>query len=123
MVQLLTASRQHIKQSILQQDISKLTAEDLETFDASIWLASPACQPYSVLGLQKGAADPRAQSFLHLMHNVLATMVEHGTQPKYLLVENVAGFEVAFLCISGSICSCSPVIKYTNGYCCTLKAT
>jgi tRNA (cytosine38-C5)-methyltransferase len=59
-----------------------------------MWLASPACQPYTVLGLGKGAADPRAASFFHLMEVVLRAMVERETQPEYILVENVAGFEV-----------------------------
>ncbi len=42
----------------------------------------------------KGAADPRAQSFLHLIENVLPALAERGTAPACLLVENVAGFEV-----------------------------
>ncbi|KAG9058172.1 hypothetical protein FS842_000926 [Serendipita sp. 407] len=79
----------------LQKDISKLTFEDLEPFHANLWLASPACQPYTVLGLQKQERDPRAQSFLHLMTNVLPEMVSRGSNPNYLLVENVAGFETS----------------------------
>ncbi|KAG8812232.1 hypothetical protein FRC17_002128 [Serendipita sp. 399] len=79
----------------LQKDISKLTVEDLEPFQANMWLASPACQPYTVLGLQKQETDPRAQSFLHLMTNVLPTLVDRGSNPDYLLVENVSGFETS----------------------------
>lgn len=44
--------------------------------------------------LAKGAADPRAQSFLHLIDNVLPELSAHDTHPRYLLVENVAGFQV-----------------------------
>jgi tRNA (cytosine38-C5)-methyltransferase len=56
---------------------------------------SPACQPYTVLNPKaKGAADPRAQSFLHLIENVLPALAERGAAPACLLVENVAGFEV-----------------------------
>jgi tRNA (cytosine38-C5)-methyltransferase len=56
---------------------------------------SPACQPYTVLNPKaKGAADPRAQSFLHLIENVLPALLERGAAPVRLLVENVAGFEV-----------------------------
>jgi tRNA (cytosine38-C5)-methyltransferase len=56
---------------------------------------SPACQPYTVLNPNaKGAADPRAQSFLHLIENVLPVLSERGAAPVRLLVENVAGFEV-----------------------------
>ncbi|KIM34257.1 hypothetical protein M408DRAFT_303367 [Serendipita vermifera MAFF 305830] len=78
-----------------KKDISKLQPEDLEIFGANTWLASPSCQPYTVLGLGKGAADPRAASFLHLMNVVLEAMVERQTNPEYILVENVAGFETS----------------------------
>ena len=56
---------------------------------------SPSCQPYTVLNpLAKGAADPRAQSFIHIVEDVLPELVELKAHPQYLLVENVAGFEV-----------------------------
>ena len=59
---------------------------------------SPACQPYTVLNPKaKGAADPRAKSFLHLIENVLPALSERGAAPVRLLVENVAGFEVRTL--------------------------
>lgn len=77
-----------------QKDIGSLQPQELEAYNATMWMASPACQPYTVLGLGKGAADPRAKSFIHLMEDVLPTMVERGTQPEYIFVENVAGFEV-----------------------------
>ncbi|KAI7884131.1 S-adenosyl-L-methionine-dependent methyltransferase [Mucor mucedo] len=50
---------------------------------------SPPCQPYTRIGLQQGSVDARAKSFLHLL-KVLGEM-EH--KPKYILVENVKGFE------------------------------
>jgi tRNA (cytosine38-C5)-methyltransferase len=71
-----------------------LQPDELEVFNANMWLASPACQPYTVLGLGKGAADPRAKSFIHLIEEILPVMVERQRQPEYILVENVAGFEV-----------------------------
>jgi len=56
---------------------------------------SPACQPYTVLNPDaKGAEDPRAQSFLHLVKTVLPALAEEGKHPEGILVENVAGFEV-----------------------------
>jgi tRNA (cytosine38-C5)-methyltransferase len=63
---------------------------------------SPPCQPYTRIGLQQGSVDARAKSFLHLL-NVLGEM-EH--KPKYILVENVKGFEVflmKFECIRLSL--------------------
>lgn len=44
--------------------------------------------------LAKGAEDPRAQSFIHLMEDALPELVALGKEPKYMLIENVAGFEV-----------------------------
>lgn len=55
---------------------------------------SPACQPYTILNPNaKGALDPRAKSFLHLIQDVLPTLAADGHHPSYILVENVAGFE------------------------------
>jgi tRNA (cytosine38-C5)-methyltransferase len=79
-------------------DISTLTSECLASFRADIWLLSPACQPYTVLNSNaKGASDPRAQSFLHLIQDVLPQLKAADADPSYLLVENVAGFEVIML--------------------------
>ena len=67
---------------------------------------SPACQPYTVLNPHaKGAADPRAQSFLHLMEEVLPTLAERGAAPTRLLIENVAGFEVRGGALSSKLLS------------------
>lgn len=52
---------------------------------------SPPCQPYTRQGLQQGSEDARAKSFLYLM-NVLKEM---RNKPKYILVENVKGFEAS----------------------------
>ncbi|KIY65370.1 S-adenosyl-L-methionine-dependent methyltransferase [Cylindrobasidium torrendii FP15055 ss-10] len=72
-------------------DINTLSANALP--EADVWLLSPACQPYTVLNPNaKGAEDPRAASFLHLIRNVLPNM-HNG--PRFLLVENVAGFETS----------------------------
>lgn len=60
-----------------------------------MWLLSPSCQPYTVLNpLAKGAEDPRAKSFIRLIEDVLPELVQLDKHPRYMLVENVAGFEV-----------------------------
>ncbi|KAE9408642.1 S-adenosyl-L-methionine-dependent methyltransferase [Gymnopus androsaceus JB14] len=77
-------------------DISTLSASFLASFQANLWLLSPACQPYTVLNPNaKGSLDPRAKSFLHLMQNVLPELVARKEQPKHLLIENVGGFEAS----------------------------
>ncbi|KAJ2931132.1 hypothetical protein H1R20_g5900, partial [Candolleomyces eurysporus] len=79
-----------------QKDISALTAAELADLNANLWLMSPACQPYTVLNPQaKGAADPRAQSFLHVVQTVLPELAQTDRHPSYILVENVAGFETS----------------------------
>jgi hypothetical protein len=80
---------------VRKTDISTLTTSELAAMDADLWLLSPSCQPYTVLNpAAKGAADPRAKSFLYLIENVLPSLVPVGGHPNYLLIENVAGFEV-----------------------------
>ncbi|KAK0478182.1 S-adenosyl-L-methionine-dependent methyltransferase [Armillaria novae-zelandiae] len=76
-------------------DISTLTAADIGDLGADLWLLSPACQPYTVLNPNaKGAGDPRAKSFLHLVQAVLPEITP-AQRPSYILVENVAGFETS----------------------------
>jgi tRNA (cytosine38-C5)-methyltransferase len=63
--------------------------------DADLWLLSPSCQPYTVLNPNaKGEDDPRAKSFLHLVNDVIPELAKLGRAPKWILMENVAGFEV-----------------------------
>ncbi|CAK5279843.1 unnamed protein product [Mycena citricolor] len=82
--------------SEVQTDISTLTAQYVATLDASLWLLSPACQPYTVLNPSaKGDKDPRAKSFLYLIQTVLPELVSMEKHPTHFLVENVAGFEAS----------------------------
>lgn len=93
----------------MQADISKLSATDLAQLKADIWLLSPSCQPYTVLNpLAKGAEDPRAKSFIHLVEDVLFELTKMGQEPRYMLIENVAGFEVS---------------RATSVFCASLKRT
>ncbi|KAI6022594.1 S-adenosyl-L-methionine-dependent methyltransferase [Pisolithus marmoratus] len=79
---------------IHKADISILTATQLSQHQADLWLLSPACQPYTILNPDaKGASDPRAQSFLHLIHNILPQLGAQQVHPRYILVENVTGFQ------------------------------
>ncbi|PHZ16305.1 cytosine-5--methyltransferase [Rhizopus microsporus ATCC 52813] len=72
-----------------QKLIETLSTKQYEDFAADVWTMSPPCQPYTRQGLQQGSEDARAKSFLYLM-NVLKKM---RNKPKYILVENVKGFE------------------------------
>ncbi|KAM5542214.1 hypothetical protein V8D89_004087 [Ganoderma adspersum] len=89
-------SANHGLDVVRKVDIASLTAADLAKLEAPLWLLSPSCQPYTVLNpLAKGAEDPRAKSFIRLMEDVLPELVELGQHPRYMLVENVAGFETS----------------------------
>lgn len=84
-----------VSDDVDKADISSITAAGLAVYDAKLWLMSPSCQPYTVLNpLAKGAEDPRAKSFIHMIETVLPGLVAMGKHPTHLLVENVAGFEV-----------------------------
>ncbi|KAN0101047.1 S-adenosyl-L-methionine-dependent methyltransferase [Tylopilus felleus] len=81
-------------ETVCKTDIATLTAADISRLNTNLWLLSPSCQPYTVLNpLAKGAADPRAQSFLHLIDSILPELSARGMHPRHLLVENVAGFQ------------------------------
>ncbi|KXN84817.1 tRNA (cytosine(38)-C(5))-methyltransferase [Leucoagaricus sp. SymC.cos] len=86
----------HPPKIIKKADISRLSAEELAAYNADLWLLSPACQPYTVLNPNaKGATDPRAQSFLYFVQDILPQLAEMNALPSRLLVENVAGFETS----------------------------
>jgi len=73
------------------QNIESVTAKDIDRYGADVWMMSPPCQPYTRQkeALQKGSADPRAKSFLHLL--TIFPHLKH--QPTHIIIENVVGFE------------------------------
>lgn len=85
---------------LLQRQIEALTLEYYDRVAADVWTMSPPCQPYTRVGLQQGSQDARSRSFLYLL-DVLKKMVH---RPRYILVENVKGFEVRNLVLPS--CSC-----------------
>jgi tRNA (cytosine38-C5)-methyltransferase len=85
-------------------DILTLDSSTLGKLGSDIWLMSPSCQPYTTLNPNaKGAEDPRAKSFMHIIQEVLPQLVSQNQHPRYLFVENVAGFEVRYLAIKREI--------------------
>lgn len=79
----------------VKKDIGQLTLNELEGLDAQMWLMSPSCQPYTVIGKQKGVEDPRALSFIHVIGKEGLGGMKADKRPKWVLIENVAGFEVS----------------------------
>ncbi|PWA00123.1 hypothetical protein BB558_003835 [Smittium angustum] len=74
---------------VVQRNIEALSQKYYEKSQADIWTMSPPCQPYTRQGHQKGSFDARSKSFLYLIE--LLGKLEN--KPKYILLENVAGFE------------------------------
>ncbi|XP_077124417.1 tRNA (cytosine(38)-C(5))-methyltransferase isoform X2 [Ranitomeya variabilis] len=54
-------------------------------------LMSPPCQPFTRIGLQGDVSDPRAKSFMY----ILEILPRLQKPPRYILLENVKGFETS----------------------------
>ena len=65
------------------------SVEDVDMYNADIWLLSPPCQPHTRLGLKNACLDKRSDGLMHLI-DILQKMKNN---PKFLLLENVEGFE------------------------------
>ncbi|NWU22696.1 TRDMT methyltransferase, partial [Dyaphorophyia castanea] len=69
--------------------IEGVTLKEFDRLSFDMILMSPPCQPFTRIGLQGDVSDPRTKSFLYIL-DVLPRLHK---LPKYLLLENVKGFE------------------------------
>ncbi|NXJ63033.1 TRDMT methyltransferase, partial [Rostratula benghalensis] len=69
--------------------IEGITVREFDRLSFDMILMSPPCQPFTRIGLQGDVSDPRTKSFLY----ILDMLPRLQKLPKYLLVENVKGFE------------------------------
>ncbi|NWR53141.1 TRDMT methyltransferase, partial [Regulus satrapa] len=69
--------------------IEGITLKELDRLSFDMILMSPPCQPFTRIGLQGDVSDPRTKSFLYIL-DILPRLQK---LPKYLLLENVKGFE------------------------------
>ncbi|NXS56976.1 TRDMT methyltransferase, partial [Brachypteracias leptosomus] len=69
--------------------IEGITLKEYDRLSFDMILMSPPCQPFTRIGLQGDVADPRTKSFLYIL-DILPRLQK---LPKYLLLENVKGFE------------------------------
>ena len=76
-----------------QTPIEKISQQELELHNASVWCMSPPCQPHTRQhsNQHKEIDDPRSKSFLHLCH--MLNVMDENRLPCLLLLENVVGFE------------------------------
>ncbi|KAJ1968221.1 tRNA (cytosine-5-)-methyltransferase, partial [Dimargaris xerosporica] len=76
--------------TIHHRSIESQSLKFYQKLHADVYLMSPPCQPYTRIGLQRGSDDTRAKSFLFLLE-IISKLGE--CRPRYLLIENVVGFE------------------------------
>ncbi|XP_046766967.1 tRNA (cytosine(38)-C(5))-methyltransferase isoform X8 [Gallus gallus] len=69
--------------------IEGITLKEFDRLSFDMILMSPPCQPFTRIGLQGDVSDPRTKSFLYIL-DILPRLQKC---PKYLLLENVKGFE------------------------------
>ncbi|NWW02257.1 TRDMT methyltransferase, partial [Oreocharis arfaki] len=69
--------------------IEGITLKEFDKLSFDMILMSPPCQPFTRIGRQGDVSDPRTKSFLYIL-DILPRLQK---LPKYLLLENVKGFE------------------------------
>ncbi|KAI9189098.1 hypothetical protein H9P43_000526 [Blastocladiella emersonii ATCC 22665] len=76
---------------VVQGLIEGQSVAQFEKHGADLWTMSPPCQPFSrqLTAKQEGSSDPRSKSFFYML-DVLRKLER---KPRYLLVENVKGFD------------------------------
>ncbi|CAF1171380.1 unnamed protein product [Rotaria sordida] len=75
---------------IMNRTIEGIPLNQWEKWHADIWLMSPPCQPFTRQGKQEDLNDRRTNGFIYLMKTILPQL---QSKPKYILLENVSGFE------------------------------
>lgn len=73
---------------LMNRNIQSLSAEEINSLNVDTILMSPPCQPFTRVGLRKDVSDNRSCSLLHVL-----SLIPQIKQLKYILLENVKGFE------------------------------
>ena len=73
---------------LINRNVQSISAQEINDLKIDTILMSPPCQPYTRVGLQRDVLDNRSSSLFH----VLRLISQIGTL-KYILLENVKGFE------------------------------
>ncbi|XP_012271848.1 tRNA (cytosine(38)-C(5))-methyltransferase isoform X1 [Orussus abietinus] len=72
----------------LNRNIQSFDVKEIESMNIDCFLMSPPCQPFTRVGLKKDISDNRSSSFQHVLK-----LIPEIKSLKYILVENVKGFE------------------------------
>lgn len=94
---------------LCENDIRSVKTEDIPDFD--VLVAGFPCQPFSVLGKQRGFDDPRGQLFFEIARIVQAK------RPQVVFLENVANLlehddGKTFLTVYNALVPCGYTLKY-----------
>lgn len=73
---------------LMNCNIQSLSAKLINDLNIDTILMSPPCQPYTRVGLQRDISDNRSSSLLHVL-----SLIPQLRTLKYILLENVKGFE------------------------------
>ncbi|RDD45044.1 tRNA (cytosine(38)-C(5))-methyltransferase [Trichoplax sp. H2] len=76
---------------VWQREIGKISLKELQELNGDLYTMSPPCQPFTRLGKKADVNDARTSSFLH----VIDLLIKMENPPKYILLENVKGFETS----------------------------
>ncbi|KAL8165119.1 UNVERIFIED_CONTAM: hypothetical protein K2H54_029668 [Gekko kuhli] len=71
--------------------IEGISLKEFDRLSFDMILMSPPCQPFTRIGRQGDTSDPRTRSFLYIL-DILPRLTR---RPKYILLENVKGFETS----------------------------
>jgi len=80
----------HPTTNLLNKNIAGLTQKQLLKLSPDVVVMSPPCQPHTRQGKQRDTEDPRSSPLAHL-----ANLLPSLPSLKFLLLENVAGFETS----------------------------
>ncbi|XP_011690964.1 PREDICTED: tRNA (cytosine(38)-C(5))-methyltransferase [Wasmannia auropunctata] len=76
--------------ALMNRNIQSINAQELNKLNVDVIFMSPPCQPFTRLGLKKDALDNRTCSLLHIL-----SLIPELKNLRYILVENVKGFEIS----------------------------
>lgn len=81
-----TTYRANYRNEIVQGDITKIPMDSIPYCD--VLIGGFPCQPFSMMGEQKGFKDQRGTVFFRIAE-ILKYMDEHGHKPRAVILENV----------------------------------